>query len=280
MTLHFKGEAAITDADLADYKVPPVIEVSLGFQFEAITAYNSLLAADFWQRVRATYPQVDEQPPLDAAFETFGANDGAIQQQRIEFQPIGIIQPRFLLSNESGSELLQLQRDRLNFNWRGSLTKEDYPRYPTLRQRFETVLKTHSEWASAIGATTQPTQAEVIYVNRIPLLDDRGDPCNLSCLFPWLAGVPGHTENGAAQFRWQLFDDANRPVARLHFQLQYGTDERGRREALLMFLVRGRPTDPTQDNCLAMLDAGRKIIVHTFTIMTSDLAHSLWEKQR
>jgi len=279
LTLHFEGEAAIADADLADYGVPPVIEVSLGFQFEAIPTYNSLIAADFWQRVRADYPHVDEQPPFDAAFETFGANDGAIQQQRIEFQPIGVIQPRFLLINESGSELLQFQRDRLHLNWRGFVTKEAYPRYPTLRKRFEAVLATHRDWASAIGATVQPTQAEVVYVNRIRLIDERGEPCKLSHLFPWLGGVPGHTENGAFQFRRKLLDDANQPVARLHFTLQYGTDERGQREAQLVFLVRGRPSEPSQDNCLAMLDAGRKIIVHTFTTMTSDLAHSLWEKQ-
>jgi uncharacterized protein (TIGR04255 family) len=278
LNLHFQDEPPVTDADLTGFDSPPVVEVSLGFQFEASGSYNSFVAADFWQRVRKAYPRMEEQPPLEPGFETFGANDGAIAQNRIEFVPATVISPRFVLINESGSELLQFQRDRLHLNWRGFVTKEAYPRYPQLRDRFREALAEHRTWTAGHGMAAQPTQAEVVYVNRIPLVDGNQKPCGLTHLFPWL-GIDGITEAGSIQFRRKLFDEDEQPVGRLHFTLQYGTDERGHREAQLVYLVRGRPQDPTEDRCLAMLDAGRKIIVHQFTQMTSPSAHSLWEKQ-
>jgi uncharacterized protein (TIGR04255 family) len=278
LTLHFPGEVPVSGADLANFGSPPVVEVSLGFQFESTATYNSLIAADFWNRVRQTYPRVEEQPPLEPAFETFGASDGAIPQTRIEFVA-GSVQPRFFLMNEKGSELLQFQKDRLHLNWRGFPTNETYPRYPPLRAKFEEALAAHREWAASLGASFNPTQAEIVYVNRVPLIDHGGQPCGLSHIFPWLEGLPGLTESGAFQFRRRLLDETDQPVARLHFSLQYGTDDKGMREAQLVFLVRGRPKEATEASCLTMLDAGRKIIVHTFTTMTSASAHTLWEKQ-
>lgn len=279
MKLHFEGQSPITDADLVDYGAPPVVEVTLGFQFEQITGYNSIRAAGFWNILKDEYPNIEEQPPLEPGFETFGANDSAIVATRVELFPASSIQPRFFFANASGSELLQLQRDRLHLNWRGTAAGESYPRYPTLRARFERVLAAHRDWASSMGSIVQPTQVEIAYVNRVPLVDENKQPCGLSYLFPWLEGLPGHTENGAFQFRRKLFDESQQPIARLHFTLQYGTDELGQREAQLVFLVRGRPTEATQSHCLAMLDGGRKIIVHTFTMMTSKTAHSLWKMQ-
>src|SRR5690606_22357281 len=134
LELHFQGEAAVTQ--LADYSAPPVVEVSLGFQFESLARYNSILAADFWNRIRGAFPLVEEQPPLDPAFETFGSNDGSIPQSRIEFVS-GAIQPRFFFVEESNMRLLQFQRDRLHLNWRRTEAGQVYPRYPALREAFE-----------------------------------------------------------------------------------------------------------------------------------------------
>lgn len=250
----------------------------MGLQFEGLVQYNSILAADFWRKVRDQYPHIEEHPPLDPIFETFGANDGAIPQPRIEFLQ-AVPQPRLFMVSQDGARLVQLQKDRLHFNWRSRATNEPYPRYPRIRGDFEQALAVHEEWAASLGGGLNPTQAEIAYVNRIPLLGENGLPCGLSAIFPWLAGLPGWTETGSFQFRRRLLDENDRPVARLHFGMQYGTDDRGMREAHVNFVVRGRPAEPTTANCLSMLDEARKIIVHTFTGMTSASAHRAWERQ-
>lgn len=279
MQLHFPDEPPIEDSGLADYAAPPVIEVTLGYQFEPALSYNSLMAADFWDRVSDKYPVVEEHSALDPVFETFGANDGAIPNQvHVEFVSRAP-QPRFFFRSERGSELLQFQRDRLHFNWRGFAAEEPYPRYPAVRSRFEEALAEHDQWSRGIEWNPRPTQAEIAYINRVPLIDGNGDPCGLSQLFPWLAGLPGTTETGAFNFKRRLLDKADRPVARLHFSLQYGTDDRGDRAAQLMFLVRGLPHEVSRSSCLDFLDEGRKVIVNTFTSMTSSAAHARWERQ-
>jgi uncharacterized protein (TIGR04255 family) len=276
LTLHFDGETAVIE--LADYAAPPVVEVSLGFQFESLPHYNSVLAAGLWDRLKHQYGQIEEQPPLEPVFETFGSNDGAFPQTRFEFVS-GAVQPRYFFINKDSSQLVQLQRDRLHLNWRLSDAASAYPRFPALRANFEEALAAHRDWAADLGDQATPTQVEVVYVNSIPLHDGAGQQCGLSHVFPWLGGLPGLTENGSFQFRRRLFDESDQPVARLHFTLQYGTDEQGDREARMIFMVRGRPQDPSERSCLQMVDDGRKIIVQTFTGMTSDAAHELWEKQ-
>jgi hypothetical protein len=124
-----------------------------------------------------------------------------------------------------------------------------------------------------------PTQAEALYVNRIPLRDTNGNDCGLSFYFPWLEGLKGKTEDGTFAFRRRLNDQNGKPVARLYFDLKYGTDQLGSREARLLLLVRGKPIEQTIQGCIELIDAQREVIVRTFTEMTAETAHSIWGRR-
>jgi uncharacterized protein (TIGR04255 family) len=266
---------------LPEYDSPPVTETSVGIQFDGLSGYNSLAAADFWSEVRDDFPLVEERQPLEPAFETFGPSDGATDVPRIEMIT-DVIQPRFFFVSKDETQLIQLQRDRLFYNWRRTDAVETYPRYTHVRSRLSDNLDRLYRWSDRLKlGDVVPTQCEAVYVNRIPVADAEGNKCGLSFIFPWLDGLQGMTEDGMFRFRRRLNDDSGQPVARLNCNLRYGTDDDGAREAHLMLAVRGRPSGPLdRDACLEFIDAEREVIVRTFTEVTSPDAHKLWERTR
>ncbi|MCA0910083.1 TIGR04255 family protein [Qipengyuania gaetbuli] len=280
MNLKFPDKEAPDTSPLPVYGSPPVVETSLGVQFEGLSEFQTLRVASLWERLRAEYPVLEEHDPLQPAFETFGPRSSAINAPGLMLHTKPV-QPRFFFISEKGDQLVQFQRDRLAFNWRKREGAEEYPRYESIRAKFEEAFAAIKEWAKEEGlGEPVPNQAEAIYVNFVPLEDANGEKCGLSYFFPWLGGLIGMTEDGLFQFRRRLEDVNGDPVARLNFQLQYGTDEESSRQARLHLHVRGRPNTNTFNEALKMIDAERAIIVRTFAEITSEEAGVIWERKR
>lgn len=278
MRLSFADVRLSDDVPLPDFERPPVVEVSVGYLFAGLSSYTSLRVARLQEALSERYPVVEEHPPLGPTFETFGPAEGSATQIRFEMVE-GAFTPRFFFLSRDQAELVQIQSDRLHYNWRRTASEQQYPRYPYIRERFDEAWAALRKWADH-GQLGDPsvTQCEVVYVNRIPLLDREDQACGLSQIFPWLTGLPGITEDGSFQYRQRLNDEKDRPVARLFAALNYGTSPNGHREAQLMLTVRGRPLEPDESVFTDFLDEGRKIIVRTFANLTSDEAHKLWER--
>jgi uncharacterized protein (TIGR04255 family) len=280
LRLSFQDQPLAAGDPLPEFAAPPVVETSLGIQFDGLDSFKSLLASALWNRVKPRFPVLEEHPPLDPQFETFGPSNSELGQPKIQLVQ-GIIQPRYFFVSANDSELVQFQSDRLFFNWRRRPGAERYPRHTYIRGELQKLLNTLVEWAADEGlGEIAPTQCEALYVNRIPLTDTDGENCGLSFIFPWLSGLMGTTETGLFRFTRQLNCDQGNPVARLYSTLQYGTDASGKREAQLMLHVRGRPLHTTIADCLEMIDAEREVIVRTFAEITSKAAHAIWERQR
>lgn len=265
---------------LPEYDAPPVVETSIGIQFDGLSNYQSLHAAAFRALIGSKYLRTEEHQPMEPAFETFGPRSSLISTSQLQLVEAAL-QPRYFFLTEDGSELAQLQKDRLYYNWRKRTSAAEYPRYTHVRSQLAELLEALTRWAADedLGEPT-PTQVEAVYVNSIPLIDHEGSSCGLSFIFPWLKGLMGMTEDGIFQFRRRLLNDAGEPVARLNFNLRYGTDEESTRSAQLVLHVRGHPPGLSFDDCLAMIDAEREIIVRTFTEITSENAHDLWRRRQ
>ncbi len=278
MRLIYPEQTSSLGDPLPEFAAPPVIETSIGIQFDGLDAYTSLDAASYWARIRSEYPRLEEHPPLDPAFETFGPADGQIGQAQIQLVQ-GAMRPRYFFINARDDKLVQMQGDRLFFNWRKRSEADEYPRHAGVRAEFLDKFEKLIAWADEenIGQIN-PTQCEALYVNRIPLRDSAGSNCGLSYIFPWLQNLTGTTESGSFIFNRKLTNEEGRPLARLHMSLHYGTDPEGKREARLMLHVRGSPLEPSTNGCLAMIDAERDMIVRTFAELTSEKAHAIWER--
>lgn len=92
---------------------PPIVEVACGFEFEPLPWLDALMLGRIWAEVFSGFPVRMAQPPI--------AEEGTI---RLLTMP----EMRAWYMSEDETRLVQLQRDRLVFNWR-LMSSVDYPRF-------------------------------------------------------------------------------------------------------------------------------------------------------
>jgi len=102
------------DCALPDFDNPPVVETVLSVQFERLPAMRSVHFGLFWQRVRDQFPNTEERPTLASIVEQ--ATPLPVEL-RFEVQET-LLLPRLWLLNSAGTEMIQIQNDRLSKNWR------------------------------------------------------------------------------------------------------------------------------------------------------------------
>ena len=56
---------------LPDFSNPPVTEVVVGFQFNAIGKFVTAHVGLLWDEFKNEFPDAEEHPPVMPAFETF-----------------------------------------------------------------------------------------------------------------------------------------------------------------------------------------------------------------
>src|SRR5271165_4314459 len=151
---------------LPRFRKPPVSEVALGVQFSA--ALNPAHLGLYYQRVRTRFPKLQVQLPATPSFETFGAAPPTVMTFDIQ---VGI-KPRMWFISEDENSLIQLQSDRLLFNWRGGLQGSPYMHFDAVHAEF---VNAFNELEALATAERLPeivvNQCEVIYVNPLPTAD-------------------------------------------------------------------------------------------------------------
>jgi uncharacterized protein (TIGR04255 family) len=154
-------------SELPDFDYPPVVEVALSVSFDPLPRVTAADLGALWQlhyRNRG-FPFTADQPPLRVLPEQFPAS--AVPALRVELTPIAPT-PRMWLTNENGTQLVQVQRDWFARNWRKMETEEEYPRYPAIRRSFDEDLSHFQSFLESedLGPMV-PRHAEVTYVNQI-----------------------------------------------------------------------------------------------------------------
>ncbi len=262
------------------FDAPPVFEMALSVQFEAIplTAAHYGL---FWAGVRERYPLVAEQPPIDPTIEEFGAS-------RVEKKPgVRVLErpetPRMWFLSADGTELIQLQRDRFVRNWRQHVPGVAYPRYPALRSRFETDFLSFVEFVEREGlGDLGPTQVEVTYINHVPALSEEGhsNPHRHFAFASMPEVFEGDTfENARVIANWVMRREG-KPIGRLHADLRPAHRNDNRTPIWSLNLVaRGAPLGLGLDGVVSFMDAGRARIVAAFDRLTTEEMHREWNKR-
>ena len=91
--------------DLPDFTDPPLNEVVLSIQFAALSKLKSAHIGLLWNRLRAQYPNVTEQPPIQTVFETFGIPSKQIPLMQIETF-LSPPMPRYWFEHPNSPDLL------------------------------------------------------------------------------------------------------------------------------------------------------------------------------
>jgi uncharacterized protein (TIGR04255 family) len=260
--------------DLPEYAHPPLNEVALGVQFSTPVGYSQLHAGGVWELFRDEYPNFEEHESLAQAYETFGAGPVLIPS----FELIqGPRHDRFWFVGKTPDELVQFQNDRLHFNWRLQPGGKAYPRFEHLADKFFAALrKLDGHFSKEFGSQVSVVQAEISYINHFPyIVDGRSKQISDWVNFVEMSHFPAEDLN--LRMRYPLQRDGNL-YGRVSLDLATALKPPSEKIAVLTTTVRGMPKSSSFDDISQFFVEGRNLIVSTFDKVTTEWAHSYWNR--
>lgn len=260
--------------NLPEYKHPPLNEVALGVQFATPAGYSQLHAGGVWELFRDEYPNLEEHESLPQAFETFGAGPVIIPSFELVQGPR---HDRFWFVGKTPDELVQFQNDRLHLNWRSQPGGKGYPRFEYLDDKFFAALKKlDSHFTKEFGTGVSVVQAEISYINHFPYIVD-GISKEISDWVNFVEMSHFPAEDLNLQMRYPLLRDGNL-YGRVNLHLATALKPPSEKIAVFTTTVRGMPVSSSFADIHQFFVEGRKLIVTTFDKVTTEWAHSYWNR--
>jgi len=274
------GPPSMDTNGLPDFEDPPVNETVYSLQFAPLPAFSIPHFGLYWSRIRAEYGFFNVQPPVPATTEQFTSTP--LQGlPKFEF----VMQPdvRCWFLNSSGTQLVQVQRDRFTFNWRQVEGSEKYPRYRVLREAFVAQWHAFTRFLSdeSLGSP-EVNQCEVSYINVVPYGKGWSGFGELDkVIAPWSGQSSGDFLPPPERVRIELNYNLPDKLGRLHVQALPVVRARDMTELLQITLTaRGAPRSSSDDDVLAWIDLGREWVVKGFADFTTNDMHRLWGRKR
>jgi uncharacterized protein (TIGR04255 family) len=256
-----------------DFEKPPVVEMALGVQFRPLFAVRGITLAPLREQWRAEYPGVEEQPPLAPGIEGPLAPGLGLA---IGFGPVPSARHWFL--SEDGTNLVQVQNDRLIVNWRQGDNAAPYPRYERMRALFEERVREFASFLTdeQIGSV-DIVQAEINYINAVPI--EAGEQGRLGRLLRACGGTAGHHLGEPEQARVALaflIPDVGQPPVRLHVSVDPAQRPDGAPVRFITLTARGAPNGRAVEDALKFLDEAHDHVTQSFLELTSETMHTIW----
>ena len=261
--------------DLPDYDQPPVVEVALAIQFKSAIGFRSFdlgkVAACWSDRL----PEVSERPPLGPmAVEFEGPTVAFKVSEETET-------PRLWLMNEQGSQLLQLQQDRLVVNWRRLPSDTPYPHYGSIREFLVEAWNRLTAVVHDLGRTVpEPSICEVQYVNHLDKHSGwRSVGDTPAVIAPWDGSMSDGFLPPAREAGLSLLFELPDGRGWLAVDGRSGQLRHGRRAMTLNLVSRGHAASPDLAGVLDFMDLAHEWIVRGFTSITTVEAHKHWRRK-
>ena len=146
------------------FVTPPVVETALSVQFTGLPEWTAVHPGLYYELIRDKYPHVRYEAPIPPIVETFPLAPKAPSFQFTTQPELG----RVLFTAADGSSLLQLQQNRLVYNWKQANNSDRYPKFQANSEKFLEELSRFDSFCNAqdLGKAI-PTYCEVLYVNHI-----------------------------------------------------------------------------------------------------------------
>jgi uncharacterized protein (TIGR04255 family) len=266
---------------LPDFDRPPVIETALGVQFAPIGNFTTGFYGWFWKAyLDATWTKTQDAPRMPAQFEKFGEND------QWQTGPPFMIQEsphagRIYFINETDDRIIQLQSDRLVYNWRKR--QKEYPSFKETYPEFRGHLQLFERFVRESGlAAPFYNQWELTYVNAVPKGELWESPADWGTIFPGLFVGIDTQDLGVIrrQAMCNLKFEIVPKMGHLYIATQHVKIE-DNREALLVNLTARGPlvTDDEGSGLATGIFRGHEAIVRTFHQIASPKARAHWGGQ-
>lgn len=245
-------------------------------QFESLKDLRAIHLGALWDELgRKDYPHFEEQPPVPNMIERFGrvlANKPP-RFELLNLPPLA----RYFFVSDSRTEAIQVQQDRLTFNWRKLGDDAMYPRFGYIASKFGECAYAVERFLSRekLGSI-RVDQAEVTYVNQISgkSIGTRMEKVLSVFSGQYTDGYLPEPERVSVDLVFPLKGDAKQ-YGRLYIRSETGTSS----DAGLMdlrLIARGKPFGNDIKATLDFLALGRASIVHGFASITSKEKHKEW----
>jgi len=234
-----------------------------------------------WTKYRDKFPKVESHPPIERAVEVFQREP--IVQPAVTFELVNpFMTPRVWFLGETGSELLQIQRDRFIVNWRRVRPEDKYPHYEHIREMLEREFSTFSTFVveHKLG-NIACNQCEVTYINQIQTCEVWDRHAKVGSVLNVMAPeFKEETLPTPELFRFSaqyIMGQHDAPIGRLHLDFQPAFRPTDRKPIFMMnFTARGKPMGEGFTGALKFLDEGRSNIVRGFRALTTPEMHKEW----
>jgi len=269
----------MSSSPLPKFGNPPVVEVALSILFDPLLGFRSAHAGLLWERIKDQFPVTEDQPELPPAIEEPSAFSPP-QPPRLEIMERPRLRTWF--QNADGTQLLQIQHNRIAYNWKRGINAVPYPSYETVEQRFRELLPVFMEFINRqrLGDLV-PIQAEVTYVNHIRENHQKiGEVFTVWPLRDSNAFLPP-PEDVRMVARYPITNERREFVGRLMAEVQpaYLTSDRTEVISLNM-IARGKPDSQTIDGAFGFLNRGHEWIVRGFVELTTSAMHAKWDRKQ
>jgi uncharacterized protein (TIGR04255 family) len=261
---------------LPKFRKPPLTEVVHGVQFERLPM-TIVHPGLFYTRIRDRFPKsktVPELPPLRPTREPASI---------VRFADADEV-PRAWFIEENEATLVQLQADRLLFNWRQEPAKLEYPHYDQVQAGFTEMYRELENFVTETSlGNIEPKCCEMTYINHIPLKGPDG-----RARLPHELLRARHDDFGS---EWNIAADAVNWNE--HYTLRRYNQEFGRLSSTLTNIIKppstdqalqleitvyGPPIATNLEGVVAFHNMAHEAIVNYFTAITTAKAHEEWER--
>jgi len=261
-----------------DFIEPPVIETVLSVQFVPIEGFTLAHVGLYWETIRQEFERFETKPSLGHVKESFsqGTNPRDIA---LSFTASNEIPFRAWFLDKTGNQILQVQKDRFIHNWQKISGTEVYPRYESVRGKFQIEWERFNTFLAKEGlARPEINQCEVTYVNHIEYekgWKGYGELAKVISLWSGKhsGGFLRSPENINLNVTYLLPDNHGR----LYVGMQPVLRARDAKEVLQLNLTaRVVPTTTSPDEVIKGLDLGRLWVVEGFNDITTPEIRKAW----
>lgn len=270
--------------DPVSFDTPPVTEVILGVEFAGLVIDEPRIFADFWTQIREEFPLVQKRSQFSSMAETFDLQPQQREPQ-IEFLlGEGEGPQRYAFRNEAQNLTIQVQGNRFAFSWDQVSPDEPYPRYRSIRKRFQEAYSIFTKAADPRLINEHlPIWCATTYTNDIEH-PDSVDPMHgpLEDIVRFVhrpeSDVLPPVEDTTIRQRRLIRDADGSPIGRLYIRAipTLSPPPESRPGYRLVLRVVAKPAEQDEAGVIARQDESRKLIVRSFKDITTDKMHSMW----
>lgn len=248
---------------IVSYKNPPLAEVVIGLQLSE-EAISHQLIQDFYENYKGKFPNIQEHPPLQSIIEKKEGNS--------EIGLPSSYSSRKFFIETIGNKLVQIQRNKLLFNWRALENNAAYP-------HFDDVLNEFLGFVDYINKKTNGTlmnkinQLEFTYVDHISFTDLEEKKLSITDIVNFLS-IKKDFKSLSCNF--SVWDETVNGI--LNISLKTGRRNKDLAKIYILETTCRGYNDSSNELNIWFKDA-RKILLEYFESITTDKAKKLWEKE-